>query len=72
MSATIIQPLSLDEVTWILQMHGLFLMYYYEDQLSLGKDGRGVYSEHKLLNAAMKFCQKWNRLPFFLNVKKGT
>ena len=23
-SATIIQPLSLDEVTWILQMHGLF------------------------------------------------
>ena len=51
-SATIIQPFSLDEVTWILQMHGLFQMYYYADKLSLEKDGRDIYSEHKLFNAA--------------------
>tara|TARA_A200000113_G_scaffold198348_1_gene190416 strand:- start:332 stop:607 length:276 start_codon:yes stop_codon:yes gene_type:complete len=57
---TIIQPFSLDEVTWILQMHGLFQMYYYVDKLSLEKDGRDIYREHNLFNATVKFCQKWN------------
>ena len=57
-SATIIQPFSLDEVTWILQMHGPFQMYYYVDKLSLEKDSRNIFSGHKLFNAAVKFCQK--------------
>ena len=69
-SATIIQPFSLDEVTWILQMHGLFQMYYYADKLSLEKDGRDIYSEHKLFNAAVKFCQKWNQIPSVPEYKK--
>ena len=55
---TIIQPFSLDEVRWILQMHGLFQMYYYVEKFSLEKDGKDIYSEHKLFNAAVKFCQK--------------
>ena len=63
-SATIIQPLSLEEITWILQMHGLLQMYYYVDKLSLEKDGKHIYSVRKLLNAAVKFYQKWNQLPF--------
>ena len=45
-------------------MHGLFQMNYYEDKLSLEKDGRDIYSENKLFNAALKFCQKWNPLSF--------
>ena len=70
MSATIIRPFSLDEVTWILQMHGLFQMYYYLDKFSLEKDSRDIYSEHKLFNAAVKFCQKWNQLPFVPECQK--
>ena len=37
---TIIQPFSLDEVTWILQMHGLFQMRYYVEKFSLEKMAR--------------------------------
>ena len=71
MCATNIQPLSLDELIWILQMHGLFqLYYYYVNKLSLEKDGKDIYSEHKLFNAAMKFCQKWNLLPFVPECQK--
>ena len=69
-SATIIKPFSLDEVAWILQMHGLFQMSYYLDKLSLEKDGKDIYSEHKLFNAAVKFCQKWNQLPFVPEYQK--
>ena len=68
--ATIIQPFSRDEVIWILQMHGLFHMYYYVNKLSLEKDGKDIYSEHKLFNAAMKFCQKWNQIPFVPECQK--
>ena len=51
-------------------MHGLFQMYYYVDKLSLEKDGRDIYSEHKLFNAAVKFCQKLNQLPFVPECQK--
>ena len=70
MSATIIRPFSRDEVTWILQMHGLFQMYYYADKLGLEKDVREIYSEHKLFNADVKFCQKWSQIPSVPEYKK--
>ena len=56
--AKIIQSLSLDEVTWVLQMHGLFYKYCYVDKLSLEKNCRDIFSEYKLLYAAAKFRQK--------------
>ena len=68
--ATIIQPFSRDEVIWILQMHGLFHVCYYVNKLNLEKDGRDIYSERKLFNAAMKFCQKWNQIPFVPECQK--
>ena len=51
-------------------MHGLFQMYYYVDKLSLEKDGRDIYSEHKLFNVAVKFCQKWNQISFVPEYQK--
>ena len=57
-SSTIIQPFCLDKVTWILQVHGPFQMFSHVDKFSLEKDGRDIYSEHKLFNSALKFCQK--------------
>ena len=44
-------------------MHGLFQMYYYADKLGLGENVRDFYSEHKLFNVAVIFCQKWNYIP---------
>ena len=45
-------------------MQSLFQMYYYVDKLRLEKVGKDIYREHKLFNAAVEFCQKWNQLPF--------
>ncbi len=70
--STIIRSFSLDEVTWIVQMHGLFQIYYYADKLGLEKDVRDIYSKHKLFNAAVKYCQKWNKIPFVPECQKGT
>ena len=70
MSKTIVQPLFLGGLSWILQMPGLFRVYYYVDKFSLEKDGRDIYSEHKLFNAAAEFCQKWKLLPFVPEYEK--
>ena len=63
-SATIIQPFSLDEVTLFLQMHSPFQMYYYVAKFGLEKDDRDFYSQHKLFNAAVKFGQKMEPVTF--------
>ena len=42
MAAAIIRPYVRAEVTWILEMHGLFQMYYYADKMGLDKNGRGL------------------------------
>ena len=36
----------------------------------LGKDVRDILSEHKLFNAAVKFCLKWNPIPSVPEYKK--
>ena len=43
-------------------MNDLFQIYYYADKLGLEKDVRDIHSEHKLFNAAVKFCQKWHQI----------
>ena len=64
MAAAIIRPYVRTEVTWILEMHGLFQMYYYADKLGLDKDGRDAYRGHKFFNSALKFCEKWDQISF--------
>ena len=63
MSATSIRLFSRDKVKWILQVHILFQMYCYADKLGLAKDVRDIYGDHKLFDAAVKFCQNWNQIP---------
>ena len=64
MAAAIIRPYVRAEVTWILEMHGLFQMAYYADKLGLDKDGREAYRDHKWFAAAEQFCEKWDQMSF--------
>lgn len=64
MAAAIIRPYVRAEVTWILEMHGLFQMYYYADKLGLDKNGRDAYRKHKWFDAAVQFCEKWDQVSF--------
>ena len=64
MAAAIIRPYVRTEVTWILEMHGLFQTYYYADKLGLDKDGRDAYREHEFFSSAFKFCEKWDQVSF--------
>ena len=64
MAAAIIRPYVRAEVTWILEMHGLFQMYYYADKMGLDKNGREAYRDHKWFDATVRFCEDWDQMSF--------
>lgn len=64
MAASVIRPYVRAEVTWILEMHGLFQMYYYADKVGLDKNERERYRGHKWFDAAEQFCRDWDQMSF--------
>ena len=63
-AAAIIKPYVREEVTWILEMHGVFQMYYYADKIGLNKHEREKYLSHKWYHSCKKFCSKWDQNSF--------
>ena len=64
MAAAIIRPYVREQVTWILEMHGIFQMVYYADKLGLNPDERERYRGHKWFYDAEQFCRDWDQLSF--------
>ena len=64
MAAAIIRPYVRAEVTWILEMHGLFQMKYYADKLGLNPDERERYRDHQWFHSCEQFCRDWDQMSF--------
>ena len=64
MVASIIRPYVREEVTWVLEHHGIFQMYYYADKVGLNKDERERYRGHKWFDITEKFCGEWDQASF--------
>ena len=64
MAAAIIRPYVRAEVTWILEMHGVFQMYYYADKIGLNKHERDRWRSHHWFDGCEKFCRDWDQVSF--------
>ena len=64
MAAAIIRPYVRAEVTWILEMHGVFQMYYYADKIGLNKHERDRWRDHHWFDGCEKFCRDWDQVSF--------
>jgi len=64
MAAAIIPPYVRAEVTWILDMHGVFQMYYYADKIGLNKHERDRWRDHRWFDGCEKFCRDWDQVSF--------
>lgn len=64
MAAAIIRPYVRCEVTWVLEHHGIFQMFYYADKLGLDKHERDRYRGHKWFAITEKFCGEWDQTSF--------
>ena len=64
LAAAIIRPYVRKEVTWVLEMHGVFQMKYYGTQMDLNPDERDRWADHKWFASCETFCRDWDQTSF--------
>ena len=64
LAAAIIRPYVRAEVTWIIEMHGLFQMQYYAQHYGRDPNAHLAYSGHPWYEACMGFCERFDQSAF--------
>ena len=63
-AASIIRPYVRAEVTWVVNVHGVFQQHYYGHHIGLDPDAREVYRDHPWFDSAERFCLRWDQAAF--------
>ena len=64
MSAEVIRPFVREEVSWVVEHHGIFQMIYYAHHYGWDKDARDRYKDHPCFDMCSKFCERWDQKSF--------
>lgn len=64
LAASIIRPYVREEVTWVVNMHGLFQQHYYGQHVGLDPDAREAYRDHPWFDSCERFCERWDQAAF--------
>ena len=64
LAAAIIRPYVREEVTWIIEHHGVFQMFYYGEASGVNKDERERWRGHKWFDSCEIFCRDWDQMAF--------
>jgi predicted HD phosphohydrolase len=63
-AAGILRPYVREEVTWIVEQHGLFQTYYYAHHLGGDRHARERLKGHRWYEACAAFCERWDQASF--------
>ena len=63
-AAGIIRPYVREEVTWIVEQHGLFQTYYYVHHMGGDRHMRDRYMDHKWFESCANFCERYDQASF--------
>jgi predicted HD phosphohydrolase len=64
LAACIIRPYVRAEVTWVIEHHGIFQLYYFGDAEGVNKNERDRYAGHKWFDSCDNFCGRWDQMSF--------
>jgi len=64
LAAAMIRPYVRAEVTWVVEMHGMFQLYYYGHFRGLDRNARELYKEHEWYQSCVDFCERWDQSSF--------
>lgn len=64
LAAAIIRPYVRAEVTWVINMHGIFQQYFYGEHLDVDPNARDQYRDHPWFDACADFCERWDQASF--------
>lgn len=63
-AAAILRPYVRPEVTWVVDKHGLFQMYYYAHHTGGDRNARDAYRGHEWFESCVRFCERWDQASF--------
>lgn len=63
-AASILRPYVRAEVTWVVEMHGLFQMQYYAHFYDKDPQGHLAYREHLWFDSCQRFCERYDQAAF--------
>lgn len=64
MAAAILRPYVRSEVTWVVEMHGLFQMQYYAHHYGKDPSGHLAYRDHPWFDSCQRFCEVYDQAAF--------
>ncbi len=64
LAACIIRPYVRAEVTWVVEHHGIFQLYYFGAAKGINKNERDRFAGHKWFASCDKFCGQWDQMSF--------
>jgi predicted HD phosphohydrolase len=64
LAAATLRPYVRAEVTWIIEMHGLFQMKYYAHHYGKDPDAYLAYKDHPWFDACTRFCERYDQAAF--------
>jgi predicted HD phosphohydrolase len=63
-AAAMIRPYVREEVTWIIEQHGVFQCYYYVHHMGGDRNLRDRFRDHPWYDACAAFCENWDQASF--------
>ena len=63
-AAEIMRPYMRDEVTWVVEHHGVFQMYYYAHHYGWDRELREKFKDSPYYQSCVDFCERWDQSSF--------
>ena len=60
-AAEILRPFVREEVTWVIEHHGVFQMVYYGHHYGWDQYAREQHAGHPYYQSAVDFCERWDQ-----------
>ncbi len=64
MAAEIIRPYVREEVSWVVEKHGIFQMKYYGHHYGWDADKRDEFRDNPYWQSCADFCERWDQMSF--------
>ena len=63
-AAEILRPFLREEVTWVVEHHGIFQMHYYAHHYGWDRELREKYRHSPYYRSCVDFCERWDQSSF--------
>lgn len=63
-AAAVMRPYVREEVSWVIEQHGVFQSYYYSHHLGGDRNGRDAFADHRWFQTCADFCALWDQNSF--------